>query len=387
MTSGMEEDFIERIYDVIVDPAKLDSVVGALQEQVEARFNLMFVNGGSGGDLWCVRGIDPVAIRKYATHYSHLDVLGQAVQAAGLHRSGTVASTEMLVPPEALRRSPLIQELYAPNGIGSQLGCSAFVPGSGPFVQLSFYRTFGQEPFGRRELRLLQRLAPHFSRMARLRLRMDSRTAVEPWAADLVDGLPWGVVLLDAARRSLLVNREATRILAAADGLVLGRSELRATHGEDGRSLERLMSLATAGSPAGRRGGDVAITRPSGERPWLVTVVPIGSREPLRVGEAEPRAAVHIIDPMNRLSAPGERLRAMFGLSPAEQRLAVDLVHNLTLAEAAEHHGSALSTVRTQLLRLFAKTGTSRQSELVALLGRCLALPDSPDDDNPRAPL
>lgn len=375
----MEEDLIEQIYDMVVDPTTLASVVATLQERFEARFNLMFVNDENGGDLWCVHGIDPVAIQRYATHYRHLDVLGQAVQAAGLHRSGTVASTEMLVSPETMRRSPIIQELYASNDIGSQLGCSAFVPRSGPFVQLSFYRAFGQEPFGRRELSLMQRLAPHFSRMARLRLRLGSRPAIQPWAAELIDGLPWGVVLLDAAKRPILVNREATRILAAADGLVLGRSELRATHCDDSRNLERLISLAISGRAPGRRGGDLAIARPSGRHRWLVTVVPITSRERLRIGEMAPRAAVHILDPTSRLFHPGERLRAMFGLSPAEQRLALDLVRDLTLAEAADDHGVALSTVRTQLLQLFAKTSTSRQSELVALLGRCLALPASPD--------
>ncbi len=40
--------------------------------------------------------------------------------------------------------------------------------------------------------------------------------------------------------------------------------------------------------------------------------------------------------------------------------------------KVAEGRGMALSTVRTQLLQVFAKTGTSRQGELVGLVGRCV---------------
>jgi DNA-binding CsgD family transcriptional regulator len=55
--------------------------------------------------------------------------------------------------------------------------------------------------------------------------------------------------------------------------------------------------------------------------------------------------------------------------------VALDLARDLSPAEIAERHGVAPSTVKTHLLSLFAKTGTNRQSHLVALLGRLLSLP------------
>ena len=57
------------------------------------------------------------------------------------------------------------------------------------------------------------------------------------------------------------------------------------------------------------------------------------------------------------------------------QKVALDLARNLSPAEIAERHDVALSTIRTHLLSLFAKTGTNRQSPLVALLLRTLSLP------------
>ena len=65
------------------------------------------------------------------------------------------------------------------------------------------------------------------------------------------------------------------------------------------------------------------------------------------------------------------RLRAEFQLTKAEARLALRLAEGSSLASAAQAFNVKLTTVRSQLQQVFAKTGTSRQTELVAmLLGR-----------------
>jgi DNA-binding CsgD family transcriptional regulator len=62
------------------------------------------------------------------------------------------------------------------------------------------------------------------------------------------------------------------------------------------------------------------------------------------------------------------RLRAEFGLTKAEARLALRIAEGSSLASAAQTFGVKLTTIRSQLQQVFAKTGTSRQSELVAML-------------------
>lgn len=62
------------------------------------------------------------------------------------------------------------------------------------------------------------------------------------------------------------------------------------------------------------------------------------------------------------------RLRAAFGLTKAEARLALRLAQGSSLASAAQAFEVKLTTIRSQLQQIFAKTGTSRQSELVAML-------------------
>jgi DNA-binding CsgD family transcriptional regulator len=60
----------------------------------------------------------------------------------------------------------------------------------------------------------------------------------------------------------------------------------------------------------------------------------------------------------------------VFGLTPAEARLASIMAEGANPEEAAEELHISRDTARNQLRAIFAKTTTHRQSELVALLSR-----------------
>src|SRR5262249_9141859 len=78
-------------------------------------------------------------------------------------------------------------------------------------------------------------------------------------------------------------------------------------------------------------------------------------------------------------------LRCHFGLTPAEARLALHLVAGETLRCAAVKLSITYETARTQLKKIFNKTGTCRQAELVIVIlttlsGRALEQPTSPPE-------
>jgi len=80
------------------------------------------------------------------------------------------------------------------------------------------------------------------------------------------------------------------------------------------------------------------------------------------------RVAVFIVD-LNAKSRDCKTvLQQVFGLAAAETRVAVALASGTDLTQAAEEFGVSRNTVRTQLRAIFAKTATSRQSDLVRLL-------------------
>ena len=64
----------------------------------------------------------------------------------------------------------------------------------------------------------------------------------------------------------------------------------------------------------------------------------------------------------------GAVLGAAFGLTPAETRIALAIAEGQDVSDIATNQSVSIATVRTHLKALFAKTGTSRQSALAALM-------------------
>ncbi|WP_018261261.1 helix-turn-helix transcriptional regulator [Methylobacterium sp. WSM2598] len=113
----------------------------------------------------------------------------------------------------------------------------------------------------------------------------------------------------------------------------------------------------------------VLIDRP-GQRPLIMHATPV----PV-LGEDGPHSVLILVDLDDSTRPSTAALERIFGLTPAEARLAVKLTRGDTLAEIAEQHGLSVHTVRTQLAAVFSKTNTSRQAELVALALRLSILP------------
>lgn|SRR5215467_7873638 len=89
---------------------------------------------------------------------------------------------------------------------------------------------------------------------------------------------------------------------------------------------------------------------------------------------AHHRGTVALAD-LNEISVPSEHLlRRVFDLTNAEARLAQRVARGDGLEEVAARLGIKISTARSQLASIFAKTKTRRQAKLVAVLGRLAQL-------------
>jgi len=94
----------------------------------------------------------------------------------------------------------------------------------------------------------------------------------------------------------------------------------------------------------------------------------------LRKSDAHHRGTVAFAD-LNEISVPSEHLlRRVFDLTNAEARLAQGVARGDGLEEVAARLGIKISTARSQLASIFAKTKTRRQAKLVAVLGRLAQL-------------
>jgi DNA-binding CsgD family transcriptional regulator len=138
------------------------------------------------------------------------------------------------------------------------------------------------------------------------------------------------------------------------------------------RLAQLIASACTAanGDPSGA-GGHLTVTRPSGFRPFLVIVSPLPRAYRDRSGRPQPVAAVVIKDPQaepHASAASRREIAELYELTPAEGRLLNLILDDCGLFEAAERLGVSRNTARTHMKRIYVKTGTRRQAELVRRL-------------------
>ncbi|SMQ72907.1 DNA-binding response regulator, OmpR family, contains REC and winged-helix (wHTH) domain [Devosia lucknowensis] len=186
-------------------------------------------------------------------------------------------------------------------------------------------------------------------------------------ADEALNRIAVGVFLIDIERKVLFRNRRADELLDEADGLSLSREGL--LRGEKPAQTQALRdivdtAIARVGSSSRQGSEAVALSRESGRRSLIAVACPLG-RGPAKAGE--PAVGLFVTDPEWRSSDAAETVAQLYGLSPAETRLALALVRGLRLDEIAEEFGLSRNTVSYTLKNLFRKTETDRQADLISL--------------------
>jgi DNA-binding CsgD family transcriptional regulator len=179
--------------------------------------------------------------------------------------------------------------------------------------------------------------------------------------AAALDRLQLGVLLTTSTGLVMLANRSAHTICAQADGLSMKEGHLRAASVSAQAALRGLL----ADDP--ERGGALSIRRPSLRRPFAILVTPLGEDPPGPEAQGAVKA-VFLSDPERGNATGAETLQGLYELTPAEAGLAVELLQGRSVEEGALALGIRVATARTHLKRIFTKTGSKRQSDLVRLL-------------------
>jgi DNA-binding CsgD family transcriptional regulator/PAS domain-containing protein len=220
--------------------------------------------------------------------------------------------------------------------------------------------------FSAENLSNMRLLAPHLDRALRLQTRLSSADVRASILSGALDCLTHGVILVDHSGLPLWRNRRAQEILDTSNGLRLCPTGLMGHRAADTRSLRELIREALS---VGRQ-GLLAISRDDDLRPLLVTAIPL---TPVETSDASlAHGVVFISDPDQADDPTVETLRRAFHLTQREAETAIAIAHGHGLQAAADIMGVALTTARSQLQQVFAKTDTSHQAELAAIVHRAL---------------
>jgi DNA-binding CsgD family transcriptional regulator len=184
-------------------------------------------------------------------------------------------------------------------------------------------------------------------------------------ARQALDSLRCGAILLDGAARVCGTNERAAALLERGQGILVESGNLRA---EDPRETPALRNLLRGATARGSSGGVLALSRGSRPHPLVVSASPLRPRESRAPWLPVARALVLVSDPEELPVVHEAALRALYGLTPCEARVASMLAHGEKIGTIATSLGVQRTTVRTHVQRALEKTGTHRQADLVRLL-------------------
>jgi DNA-binding CsgD family transcriptional regulator len=309
-------------------------------------------------------GIEPYYQESYS-RLAGLPDMRRSWQCLGAHIPSRVVTDENIVPAgSGLLQSRFVNEWLRPQGMDHYL-IAICTPTRSEIGGYFFGRPKRAGAYEADAVAALKVLQPHLARAMQVGLRLATDTA-RARALDAFERRLEGVLLVDGKCGVLWANQAAEGLITAGDRLSSMGRALACHRPDETRKLRQLVAGCSAGVLDGS-GGMLAVHGHSGRRPLSVLVAPMRGEHPFVLGPVA-AAILFVTDPGRVVRAPRSHLRELYGLTEAEARTAEALLDADRLADVAQKLGVTLATVRTLLQRVFEKTDTHRQSELIRLM-------------------
>lgn len=356
---------IEALYEAVGKESAIAAALGGFREAFGASGVLYLSPPTLPTDTsihFAACDIDPTSLAEYHSHYfAHDEWVKAAWRRGGLFEPGFACVGSQLVPRRELIKTYYWRDFLSRYGIDDAL--SGTVEGSSsPDTQptfVSFYRTGGNGGnFPVEMIDRLKRLLPHLRRSLRMHRRLAPELSIGSTLKDLFDTLDLPMCYLKRDGQLVEANESAQRMLnrkahlqTDSAGLLKMRSDVGWNSVATALSeLESLPSVSIAltdaqGTPASlsmRRVHGVLTDRFSTNMAFAVATL-----RPVPVTDAQ-------------------SMTGRFGFSPTETKVAQLLLNGKSPKEIAANLQVAMPTVRTHLSRLYEKTGTHRQNQLIA---------------------
>jgi DNA-binding CsgD family transcriptional regulator/PAS domain-containing protein len=359
---------IGEIYDAAMQPALWPSVLAQTADFVGGSAAALFCKDAAtkqGNVYYDCGGTDPRYKQLYFEDYIKID---PSTAGHCFAEIGKPIGIGDILDFEEFHHSRFYQEWVRPQQLADNVSVALDKSATGA----ALFAVFRHEWHGRVDeaaRRRMTLIAPHVRRAALVGRAIGHKAAEAATFADTLDGLGAGMVLVDAAGRIVHANAAGQAMLAQGAVLRSANGRLAATDVHAGRALQEVVAAASGGDAmVGSRGVAVPLAGRDGER-YVAHALPLTSAERRRAGASYAAVAALFVQKaaLEGPSAP-EAIAKTFGLTPTELRVLLAIVDTGGVPETADALGIGQATVKTHLHRLFRKTATARQTELVKLV-------------------
>ncbi len=373
MTSTKElSSLLETLYAAPLEPQKWQSFLDQLSTMTNISSGYLVASHPTEGNRILAGGglnFDPEIFHLYNEHYGANDPYRAPLIAK--QKVGLIPGEE-LVDHATLVKSELYNEVLSRFDLEYMNMLSCYCSDVHADV-LSLWRSPKHGPMDPASSHLLVTLLPHVQTALRLRTKVIDCNVSNLFSETALDAMSIAAFLVTGKGRVRHMNRLAATYLESRDGLLLQGGRVTAKDLHEAAQLESLIAGATSSGRNGSEavpGGAIKLSRLGAQSSLQVTVLPVPEQN--QIAGSESSALILVSDPSSSPRPRTALMRQLYGLTPAEARVANLLLEGIEAREAAEQLAITLETCRFHIKRVMAKTGTRRQTELMRLM---LSLP------------
>jgi DNA-binding CsgD family transcriptional regulator len=362
------------LYDAAVDPSQWQAVTEALARTFAAPSGLLqFHEPNPVGTqvLGFTTNLTEERTREYVEHYyAHDPWSNKGIREAGI--GNPMLGTEVMAEAELLN-SEFYVDWLRPCGTFDIVG-GTYPLATGGLALIGVHRPIDAPRFDKMNKKWMGVFLRHFAQAIDLQNRLRSVRSQLATTMEALNAVDAGVLIVDSNCRVLFANAYAEAQLRDGRGISVRNGCLHTVDPIHIRQIQkrvqdavRMMTgrFADAGAP-------VALPR-ADAGPLMLLVCPLSQRLS-QLPSGRPAAMVFISSSESRRVLPEQVLMGIYGLSGAEARLAVALLHGKSLQEACDQFRITANTARTQLKSIFSKTGFNGQSDLIRQLSGNMVL-------------
>jgi DNA-binding CsgD family transcriptional regulator len=306
-------------------------------------------------------------VREYHRHDPHMKYVATLPV-------GVVMHTATSFPAREWADHPFYREYWSAYGV-RELFAVKVAEDERYVVMLGMTRTNEMPVYTPSDMNLLERYVCHLAAAYRIIRHLGAAQATAQAGLALIEASARPMILLDGNRNIVTANAPAKRILETESVVYERAGKLVCQTNKSAAALSTgLLDLALSDASVSNCGQRRVAVRLVGRRADEVIHCSLWAmKAAATMGVFGPNSVVLLT-----IATPGVVdsvfVGSMFDLTPAEAKVAVALVEGRDLHNIADAHHVSIETVRSQLKTVFSKTGTHRQSDLIALLLRATTL-------------
>jgi DNA-binding CsgD family transcriptional regulator len=368
MDSGSSPDIwdgiVGELYDAVLqkEASALDAAIRRFEHIIDSDGCHLFGMTQRGQEVFTLCTYPDGVSTETAPYYQHYINLDPRL-ALTKERVGKAERSSDHFRPDFVKRNEFFQDYLIPLGRQHMVG-GMLLKTETFNSTVAFNRFQGRPDFSDDELSIVRRYFPHLMRAVGMSMNETVSTLLHGSLADVLQQQTAGVIGFNHQNRVLFIN-------AAAQQLLVPLADL----GLQGTTFRDGSAIALACKQAHRSRQPQALRHRAAEGELIITAWAAPKRRSRVWLPSVSAASDHSLHTciLVQWMRPGHRLTPgllmqLYGFTATEARLAKELVQGTSVEAYAQTYHVSVATVRTQLRQVLAKSGHSRQQELIAHL-------------------